>query len=61
MKAITSNYSLRLASTDVNPSTLDKVMFKTLDKIQQTSASFLLFLLKIAAGARAVALFEVKP
>ena len=51
MEAITSNYRLRLASTDVNPATLDKFTFETLDRIQQTSAPFLSFLLKIATGA----------
>ena len=52
MEAITSNYRLRLASTDVNLATLDEFTFETLDRIQQTSALFLSFLLKIAAGAR---------
>ena len=51
MEAITSNYHLGLASTNVNPATLDKFTFKTLNRIQQTSAPFLLFLLKIAARA----------
>ena len=51
IEAITSNYRLRLASIDVNPTTLDEFTFKTLDKIQQTSAPFLLFLLKIVAEA----------
>lgn len=50
IEAITSNYRLRLASTDVNPTTLNKFTFETLDRIQQTSAPFLSFLLKITAG-----------
>lgn len=51
MKAIISNYYLRLASININPITLDKFTFKTLNRIQQNSA-FFLFLLKIVVGAR---------
>ena len=61
MEAITSNYRLRLASTDVNPATLDKFTFKTLDRIQQISAPFLSFLLKIAAGAGDRRTIWIKP
>lgn len=51
IEAIISNYCLRLAGNDINPATLDKFIFKTFDRIQQTSALFLWFLLKITAGA----------
>lgn len=42
------NSRLRLTSNDINLIILDKFMFENLDKIQQISTLFLLFLFKIA-------------
>lgn len=49
VKAIISNYHLRLASNDINSVTLNKFILETFNKIQQIFALFLLSLFKIAA------------
>lgn len=52
IEAITSNSYLRLVNNDINPIILDKFMLKIIDKIQQISTPFLLFLFKIAIWFR---------
>lgn len=51
IKPITSNYRLKLTSINVNLAILDKFTFEILNRIQQISTYFLLFLLEIAAKA----------
>lgn len=49
IETMTSNSCLRLASNDINPVILDEFMFNAIDRLQHTSASFLLSLFKIFA------------